>query len=189
MPTGERGQRGFTYLYVLLMIALVSLGLAAAGTVWRTEARRANEAELLFVGAQYRQAIESYYTLDPGLPRLPQSVADLLEDRRRPEPVRHLRRAYRDPITGREMQSIVAEGEGIVGMMSAAPGRPLKQAGFPPEEQDFSDAESYAEWRFVFVPPTAPRADGAFPDAAGAPGPALDGSGRMDAPIEPGYPR
>ena len=69
MPTGKSAQSGFTYLYVLMLIALIGMGLAAAGTLWRTEAPRAHEAELLFVGAQYRQAIRSYYELDPAQPR------------------------------------------------------------------------------------------------------------------------
>lgn len=192
MPSGKAVERGFTYLYVLLMIALVGLGLGAAGTVWRTEARRASETELLFIGAQYRQAIQSYYTLDQGLPRLPRSIAELLEDRRRLQPVRHLRRAYRDPITNGEMQLILVEDGGITGVVSGAPGRPLKRTGFRPEEQAFSDAENYAEWRFVFEPPVAPRPDGPpLPETPQESGAQIStGAGRVDAGgPEPEHPR
>ena len=154
MPTGKAAQSGFTYLYVLMLIALIGMGLAAAGTLWHTDAQRARETELLFIGAQYRQAIRSYYALDPAQPRLPQSIDDLLKDNRRPGIVRHLRRAYRDPLTGGEFALIRApDTQGIVGVVSQATGRPFKIAGFLPEDETFSGAASYAEWRFVFSLP------------------------------------
>jgi type II secretory pathway pseudopilin PulG len=157
MPTGKSAQSGFTYLYVLMLIALIGMGLAAAGTLWRTDAQRAREAELLFVGDQYRQAIRSYYELDPALPRLPQSIDDLLEDNRRPDVVRHLRRAYRDPLTGDELVPILApDTQGIVGVVSQATGRPFKIAGFLPEDAAFSGAAGYVDWRFVFSLPSTP---------------------------------
>lgn len=153
MPSGKPGQSGFTYLFVLMTIALVGIGLTAAGTLWRTESQRSREAELLFVGDQYRQAIRSYYLLDPAQPRLPASVDDLLEDRRRPDIVRHLRRAWRDPMTGDEFVLIRApEGEGLVGVHSRSARRPFKTAGFASADETFAGTQSYAEWRFVFVP-------------------------------------
>lgn len=153
MPTGRPAQSGFTYLFVLMLIALIGMGLAAAGTLWSTEAKRAREADLLFIGNQYRQAIRSYYELDPGQPRYPQSVDDLLEDNRRPDIVRHLRRAYRDPINGGKLALILApDKKGIVGVYSSAPGKPFKISGFLPENKTFSGATRYAEWRFVFTP-------------------------------------
>lgn len=153
MSTGKSPQFGFTYLYVLMLIALVSMGLAASGTLWRTEAQRDREAELLFIGNQYRQAIRSYYELDPAQPRLPQNIADLLEDNRRPYVVRHLRRAYRDPLTNSEFVLIRApDTQGILGVYSRAAGRPFKTAGFAWEDEEFSDAAQYADWRFEFAP-------------------------------------
>lgn len=153
MLSGNPAQSGFTYLYVLLLIALIGMGLAAAGTLWRTDSQRARETELLFVGGQYRQAIRSYYQLDPTVPRLPQSIEELLEDNRRPKAVRHLRRAYRDPLTGGELALLRApDKKGIVGVASRATGRPFKLAGFLPEDETFAHAASYAEWRFVFTP-------------------------------------
>jgi type II secretory pathway pseudopilin PulG len=153
MPTGKSVQSGFTYLFVLMLIALIGMGLAAAGSLWRTDAQRAREVELLFIGSQYRQAIRSYYELDPAQPRLPQSIDDLLEDRRRPEIVRHLRRAYRDPFTSGEFVLIRdPDTQGILGVASQSTAVPIKTAGFPPEYEGFSGTASYAEWRFVFKP-------------------------------------
>lgn len=159
MPTGKSPQSGFTYLFVLMLIALIGMGLAAAGSLWQTDAQRARETELLFNGNQYRQAIRSYYELDPAQPRLPQSIDDLLEDNRRPETVRHLRRAYRDPLDGGDLTLVHApDAQGIIGVVSQATGRPFKTAGFPLEDEAFSGARSYAEWRFVFIPPVSQTA-------------------------------
>jgi type II secretory pathway pseudopilin PulG len=154
MPTGKSTQSGFSYLFVLMLIALIGMGLAAAGSLWRTDAQRAREVELLFIGSQYRQAIRSYYESDRAQPRLPQSVDDLLEDHRRPEIVRHLRRAYRDPFTGGEFMLIRdPDTQGILGVVSQSTAAPFKTAGFPSENAAFSGTASYAEWRFVFTPP------------------------------------
>lgn len=167
MPTGsfahsnrtKNHQSGFTYLYVLMLIALIGMGLAAAGSLWHTDAQRARESELLFIGEQYRQAIRSYYELEPGQPRLPQSVEELLEDRRRPDIVRHLRRAYRDPMTGGEFALIrMPDSQGIAGVFSRSSARPLKISGFLPGDESFAEATRYADWQFVFRPPAQPVA-------------------------------
>src|SRR5512139_170385 len=155
MSTGKPAQSGFTYLYVLMLIALIGMGLAAAGSVWRTESKRAREADLLFIGDQYRQAIQSFYELDPAHRRLPQSIDELLEDKRRPNILRHLRRAYRDPLTGGAFALIrEPDTNGIVGVYSPAPGRPFKTAGFSLKDEAFKGAARYADWRFVIVLPS-----------------------------------
>ena len=64
-PTPAR-QAAFTYLAVLLLVALLGMGLAAAATLVATAAQREQELELLFVGNQYRQAIGSYFEKTPG---------------------------------------------------------------------------------------------------------------------------
>lgn len=163
MPTGSR-ERGFTYLFVLMLIGLLGLGLAASGTLWQTESQREREAELLFIGAQYRQAIKQYYEFEPNQPRLPQSVDDLLADNRRPVPVRHLRKRWRDPFGG-ELHLIQAvDGSGFVGVHSASKQTPLKRSGFPPAFDAFTAASTLADWRFEFQPPA--RANPAEPASA-----------------------
>lgn len=154
MSTGKLTQQGFSYLFVLMLIAIVGTGLAAAGTLWHTESQRAREAELLFVGNQYRLAIRSYYEFDQSQPRLPQSIDDLLEDRRDAGVVRHLRRAYSDPLTGDSLVLIrMPDTQGIVGVHSPATGRPFKTAGFSCEDESFTGVGRYTDWRFEFHPP------------------------------------
>lgn len=151
--TQKRYQAGFTYLLALILIALFGLGLGAAGMVWKTDQQRSREAELLFIGSQYRQAIQSYFEFDKNTPRLPGSVADLLLDDRAPGTVRHLRRAWSDPFTGQPFTLIPSgEGEGFGGVASASTQAPLKKKGFEPRDSKFSEAATYAEWRFVYTP-------------------------------------
>lgn len=183
MPTGKLAQSGFSYLLVLMLIALIGMGLAAAGTLWHTESQREREADLLFIGDQYRQAIRSYYELDPAQPRLPQSIDDLLEDNRRPNVVRHLRRAWRDPLTGDAFALIrEPDTQGIAGVYSPAPGHPFKNAGFEMKDEAFKDAKSYAEWRFVIVlpsrPPAAQTSPQKPPESSVTPTPRVGNAGR-----------
>lgn len=146
MPTDKSAQSGFTYLFVLMLIALVGMGLAVVGTLSCTESQCAREAELLFVGNQYRQANRSYYELDPAQPRLPQNIDDLLEDNCHPNIVQYLLRAYRDPFTGGAFALIRdPDTPDIVGVYSPVPGRPFKIAGFSSKDEAFKGATKYVE--------------------------------------------
>src|ERR1700680_2086784 len=84
------GSAGFTYIGLLVAVVILGIGLSAVGTVWRTQAQREREQELLFIGGAYRAAIASYYAA--GAHQFPQNLSDLLEDKRFPEPRHHLRR-------------------------------------------------------------------------------------------------
>ena len=147
--------RGVMLLGLLLTLAIGGLGLMLAVDVWAVARQRQLEQELLFVGEQYRQAIERYYNATPaGLPRaLPSSLKDLLEDDRYSVPVRHLRRLYADPLTGEPQWGAVMQGLRISGIYSLGKGTPLKQAGFPKNAESFEGKSSYRDWTFTFVPP------------------------------------
>jgi len=92
---------GFTYLGVLLAIALLGIGLVAASEVWVTTAKRQRTEQLEWVGHQFVQAIGSYYESSPGqVKAFPKSLQDLQEDRRFAFTRRHLRCMYVNPFTG-----------------------------------------------------------------------------------------
>lgn len=151
-------QRGFTYVGLLLLVAMSSAALAAAGSLWSIESTREKEAELLFVGAQVTQAIASYRERTPAgqMQRFPQRLEDLVDDKRWPTTRRHLRQVPLDPMTNtREWAIVAAPGGGILGVHSTSQAVPLKRAGFPPEQAEFSAATSYRDWRFVHAPPAA----------------------------------
>lgn len=145
-----RQQAGFTLLGLLFLVAALGILLGAVGTVWETAARREKEAELIFIGDQYRRALESYYRASPGqMKRFPSSLAELVKDKRFPQTVRHLRRIYRDPMTNADQWGEVREGDEIVGIHSLALGAPLKQTGFPKVYVDFDGKETYQGWVFL----------------------------------------
>lgn len=175
MQAGKRGarQRGFTYLGVLFLIALLGIGLAGTGEAWSVISRRARERELLWVGNQYVRAIRAYYTQSPGVRQFPPTLDDLVEDRRFPEPRRHLRRLYPDPIS-REPFQVVFSGDGRVGgVRSPSDETPMKQDEFPPKYRDFKGMTKYSDWLFVAdgLPgsPVRPGASSADAASNGAP--------------------
>lgn len=144
-------QRGFTYLSVIFLLAIMSGGLALLGEVWDTAARREKEAELLFVGHQYRKAIERYYL--SGQRQYPRSLDDLLKDPRRAGTERYLRAKYLDPITGKAEWGLVpAPGGGIMGVHSLSEDAPLKTANFRQRDSGFENLPSYADWKFIYTP-------------------------------------
>ena len=157
--------RGFTYLTVLFIVAILTAGLALVGEVWETAAKREKEAELLFIGNQYRKAITRYYLA--GLNQYPRSLEDLLKDPRQPGTVRYLRRAYADPLSGKPEWGIVkAPDGGIAGVHSLSDQKPLKTGNFRLRDAGFESAATYADWKFIYTPAAAGQPGGAKPPPA-----------------------
>lgn len=158
--TAVRCEGGWVLIALLFLIAALGTGMAAVGTVWTTAVQREKEAELLFVGEQYRRAIESYQRHGLGDKKpYPPNLESLLLDRRFPMPVRHLRRLYPDPMTGRSEWGIIRDAQGgIIGVHSLAQGQPLKRTGFAPAQADFESALSYRDWVFIAYPLQEARA-------------------------------
>jgi type II secretory pathway pseudopilin PulG len=149
----DRPERGFTYLTVLFLVAFMGLGLAVAGEVWQTGLAREKEAQLLYVGGQYRRAIERYYL--SGLNQYPRSLEDLLLDPRKPNTERYLRKLYADPVSGKKEWGIVKSPDGgIMGIYSQSEDKPIKTAGFALSNRDFENAGKYSDWKFVYSPAT-----------------------------------
>lgn len=143
-----RRQGGFTFLLLLWWVALSGLMLAALAQGWQTAARREREAELVWRGEAFRQAIESYASVPvaEGQARLPTRLEDLLEDRRSGTLQRHLRRIWPDPITGQTRWGLVLVGDGVAGVHSLSTASPLTA----PE-----GVERYDAWQFVAGQPSA----------------------------------
>ena len=158
---------GFTYIGLLIAIVVLGVALSAVGVVWRTQAQREREQELLFIGHDFERAIASYYKA--GGHQFPQEIGDLLDDKRGPQPAHHLRRFYNDPMTGAQDWSIIrVDMQGITGIASSSKEAPIKKAGFKKDEEDaFKDATSYSDWQFVYKPRIRfRRAGAAVPPAA-----------------------
>ena len=166
---------------LLVGLSVMGVMMSMALPVWQTAVKREREAELVFRGEQYAQAIELYSRRNGGFP----PNLDVLEEGR------YIRRLYRDPMTpdgeflpiyfGQPMPG--QTGELPEGERGGAPGLPLPGASGPAGRGGLpagagpiigvvsaSTDESlrlyngrgrYSEWAFVAVAATA---------QAGAPG-------------------
>jgi len=158
------GAAGFTYIGLLIAVVILGIALSAVGTVWRTQAQREREQELLFIGRDFRAALAAYHRANR---QYPQEINDLLEDKRWPEPRHYLRRLYADPMTGAQDWTILrTDILGITGIVSSSKAEPLKKAGFQPEEAEFADATCYCDWNFIYVPSIVRRRGNAVPPTA-----------------------
>jgi type II secretory pathway pseudopilin PulG len=185
-------QAGFTYLTVMFIVAILLGGLAIVGETWETSARREKEVELLFIGNQYRRAIGLYYLATPGPNKMyPRQIEDLLKDPRQPGTVRHLRKLFPDPITGKPFVVIKGADGGVQGVASASDDPPLKVANFRVRDAVFEGGQKYSEWKFIHTPPAAAAsakpAAGAAASGAKPPTDPIQSPGAV-APNPPGGP-
>jgi len=149
-------ERGFTYLGVLVTVALLALTGSATLKLGAVLHRRAAEQALLETGAAFGQALRSYARATPkGQPEAPKSLQDLLRDPRFPGVVRHLRRVYADPMTGVANWGLERDESdgGIVGVYSLSCDKPIKVAGFDARFPGLAGKHSnYREWKFLRPP-------------------------------------
>jgi type II secretory pathway pseudopilin PulG len=150
-PGGSRAQ-GFSYIGLLILVAMMGIALAAAGEIWHTAQKREKEQELLFVGGQFRRAIEQFYANTPGKARrYPLLLEELLQDPRHPGIRRYLRKIYPDPMTGSvEWGLIIGSGGEIYGVYSLSEDEPIKKAHFRLADKAFEGKTKYSDW--VFMP-------------------------------------
>jgi type II secretory pathway pseudopilin PulG len=97
---------------LLVGMAVMAIMMSVALPVWRTAVQREREAELVFRGEQYAQAISIFQRRTGGYP---QSL-DVLEK------TRAIRRLYKDPITGGDFQPVFV-GQ-VIGGVPVTPGQP-----------------------------------------------------------------
>ena len=161
---GRRAQGGYTYIVVLVLLAVLSMAAALTLEVTETSARRSAEAELLAIGKEFEKAFASYHRQSPaGARRFPDRIEDLARDPRVAGTKRHLRRAYIDPLTHEAWGTVPAPGGGIMAVYSTAPGQPYRESAVtlavPPAASapGGASARSYADWRFGYDPATELR--------------------------------
>lgn len=173
MPAGSCKQAGFTYIGLLIAVVFFGLGSVGAARLLASAERAEREAELLFIGHQFRQAIRSYVQSGPKAGQYPATLQDLLHDSRYPTPLRHLRRLFIDPITGKTDWGLVTAPEGgIMGVYSLSDRQPQKRANFETDDANFAVAlqppslapttaqftpldavpYSYQDWKFIYRP-------------------------------------
>ena len=171
-------QRGFTYLGLIILVAILGLVGAAGLKMGSLLQRQAAEQELLDIGAQFSDALYSYAAATPpGQPQQPPNLAALLRDPRFPQVRRHLRKLYADPITGRAEWGLLYQpgSNGIIGVHSLSPAAALKVGNFEARFAGFDGKARLSEWHFMVdasvssVPSAEPAAVPASDEAGIAP--------------------
>lgn len=152
--TAGKSEQGIAYLALLIAIAIVGVGIAAAGIVWSEASQREKERELLFVGEQFRRAIQQYYESGVLDKSYPPTLDALLQDSRFAVTRRHLRRIYHDPLSGTTEWGLVrAPDGGIMGVHSLRNNVAARRQGdFPPQLAGLEGKAHTSDWVFSYVP-------------------------------------
>jgi type II secretory pathway pseudopilin PulG len=142
---------GLAYLALIFAVLVMSMVAANSVQLGTVHAQRAQEEELLFVGAEISSALARYARSSPsGSPRAPKTLDELLQDPRHPGTVRHLRRRYADPLAPNGEWGLVRDPQGlIIGVHSQSTRTPLREAGPPGNLPTNGQAwQTYREWIF-----------------------------------------
>ena len=150
-------QQGFTYIGVLVILAVMMMALGAVSEIWHSVMQREKEQELLFIGHQFRAAIGKYYAQSGN--RYPASLEVLLESNdigvtgAGAKKSRFLRKLYQDPMTSeRNWGLVTGQDKKVQGIYSLSEERPFKTTGFTNADADLELAEKYSDWKFVYKP-------------------------------------
>src|SRR5437879_7925651 len=95
----RRRDAGFSLAALIFFATAASILAAAAVPAYQMQAKREREKELIFRGEEYTRAIQKYqrkFGVNPG------SIDQLVQT----NGLRFLRRAYKDPITGKDFRLI-----------------------------------------------------------------------------------
>ena len=109
---------GFTYIWLLIAVAITSAGLAATSTLYSASVARSKQIELQWVLQQYQVALKSYESATPiGQASYPRELAELLDDKRYVTVRRHIRELYAHPLEGEWGWKLIRRPDGrIVGI-------------------------------------------------------------------------
>ena len=123
-------QDGVSYLFVMILVVVISISLLEVSQQWSVIMKRDREAELLFRGTRIKEAIERYvadYEVQKATRpnRWPLSLKQLTEK----TPKRYLQTAYKDPITGKDFE-LIKVGQEVHGVRSSSTDVPYDQVHF-----------------------------------------------------------
>jgi len=99
---------GYVLIMLLFVITAMGIGLLVAVPVWQTQIQREREAELIFRGKQYVEAVRLYQVKKPGT--FPKNLEELVEER-------CLRRPFKDPMTQEGDWNIILLPQGVPGAL------------------------------------------------------------------------
>ncbi|WP_229262936.1 type II secretion system protein [Duganella radicis] len=148
----RQNARGFTYLSLIIVVAIIALVAASAVKLGSVLQRSRAEQELLDIGAAFSDALKSYADATPqGMPTQPPSLKELLKDPRFPGTRRHLRKIFVDPMTGKAEWGIVYRGDkiGVLAVYSLSDAKPVKIGNFPARYSGFEGKSHISDWKFM----------------------------------------
>lgn len=150
LPTCRPSQhQGFTYVGLLIFLAILALTVTTSLGTGAALQRGEREDELLFIGTQFQAAFRSYYAATPqGKSFYPATLDDLVRDTRGNTVLRHLRKVYVDPLTGKDWGLQMTPEGGIIAVFSRAEGVPTKVDGYPRELSFLKGTKKYSDWIF-----------------------------------------
>jgi type II secretory pathway pseudopilin PulG len=151
----RNGERGFTYLVLLFVLALGGVALAALGEQWVTLMQREREAELLFRGREIAAALAAWRDSAPaGQPSAPEDLQQLLTDTRTKPTRHHLRRLYTDPFTLQADWLLLRDEQGRITALASRSQRPaLARPRLPLRARARGSQPTVGDW--LFEPPQA----------------------------------
>jgi type II secretory pathway pseudopilin PulG len=179
--------RGYTYLMLLFAVLIMGMVLSAAAQVWHTQSKREKEADLLFIGDEFRRAIMAYQQSNANTgDGYPKTLEALLQDPNAPVVRRFLRQIYVDPMTGKpEWGLIRLPTGGIAGVYSLSKDAPIKTE-LPDYVTIAGSGLSYSDWKFgAAATPVQPSVVAAVPGAIQETAPILPPQQPMSGNTEP----
>jgi len=165
LARSRTGSGGFTYLSLMILVAIIALVAAASLKLGSVLQRSKAEMALLDIGAAFSDALKSYAdATPPGQPPQPPSLRELLKDPRFPGTRRHLRKLFVDPVTGKPQWGVVYLGDkvGVLAVYSLSNDKPVKIGNFPTRFSGFESKNHISEWKFTMAsdPPGAATVSG-----------------------------
>ena len=152
--SGFQGKnKGYALLTAILAVAIFTVMMMKARTLWDTELQRDLEQELIFRGGQYVTAIELFRRKN--LNKFPQSLDELYEKN-------FLRRRFKDPMTmegkwnivmqpgtpGRKQALLVVPEEMVAGYISRASIIGVCSTSCEEGFRQYRKKKKYCEWAF-----------------------------------------
>jgi type II secretory pathway pseudopilin PulG len=172
----SRSESGFTYIAALVIVVIMGIMLGAVGQSVKVIMQREREKELIFRGLQYRDAIERW-TKKGNMPLL--ELEHLLKDPRSATNDQHIRKLYKDPMTGGDWKVIKDPNtKEIQGVASTSGGESFKEGNFPEVIKNFQGKKKYNEWEFIYK-----RQVGATGTATAVPGSSAAAAAAANKPL------
>ena len=123
-------QDGVTYLFMMILVVVMSISLLGVTQQWSVIMKRDREAELLFRGTRIKDAIERYVAdYEVQKATRPNRWPLSLEQLTKKSPKRYLQTVYTDPITGKDFD-LIKVGDELHGVRSTSTEVPYDQVNF-----------------------------------------------------------